>query len=153
MGQEITRAGDHDRNLYYDWLDGLSEAGYVTSPDELEGLRDSILKARDVDQLDGLLSGMPLPPRPRRPRDMGIPYNFIPPCTAGAVAGLFIAVVPSATMSGWHGTTANFVTVFTLLAGMVIFIASLVTMGVASGLWADGEENKTARRLRDRRGR
>lgn len=153
MGHEITRAGDHDRELYYDWLTGLSAAGYVTSVDELEDLRDQVLKARHLDQLDTILGGMPLPPRPRRPRDMGIPYNFIPPCAAGAVAGLFLAVVPSATLTGWHGTTVSFVTVVTLLAGIVIFVVSVVTLVTAAGLWDDAEKDKKARRLRDRRGR
>lgn len=151
MGTEITRAGDADRQQYYDRLDELYESGHIASEQELVVMREEVSRARSFRALDMVLDGMPpptLPPEQRR-IDMGIPRNYIPPCVAGGFAGLLIAVLPAATLSGAHGLTVNFVTTATMVTGIVIFVASIITMGVATYLWEENEGDKAGRRFRD----
>lgn len=149
MGTEVTRAGDADRQRYYDRLDQLFDSGHIASAQELTSMREEVLNARSIRSLNMVLDGMPPQPLPPQRRDMGIPRNYIPPCAAGGFLGLLIAVLPSATLTGMHGLLVNFVTTATLITGIVIFVASIATLITASICWEENENDKKGRRLRD----
>lgn len=151
VGSEITRAGDADRERYISHLNGLYASGYIDDQ-ELEDMRTQILAARGLPGLDNLMAGFPLPAPPKRPRDWGIPRNFIPVCTGTGVLGLLTAVLPSQALLGQHGLAANLLTSFTVIVGVVAVIVSVITMAAASLMWDESESEKHARRRRDRRG-
>lgn len=154
MKDEITRTSSADRERYIRHLPELYARGIITSQEELDVMSGRILQATYLHELDAVLAEMPKPPRPRRPRDMGVPGNFLPACAFASLVGVTLAVIPTAMMSGHHGALANTVVVFALAWGAWIVCISIIAACAAGIMWdnLDNSEQRD-RRARDQQGR
>lgn len=153
MDNEVTRTGNADRERYANHLPALHAEGYI-SMEELDTMTGRVLRASTLRELDGIMAGFPKPPEPRRPRDWGIPSNFLPLTAVGSIVGITIAVVPTAALSGHNSSLAAVATGLALAWGIWIVIVAVVAAVVAAVTWDDLDcYDKKQRRVRDRQGR
>lgn len=147
----VVRAGRADRDRYIEHLHGLYASGHIEK-DELDGLEDMILAVRNLDSLDAALEGLPKPPPIPRPRDMGIPENFMPYYMRRVLAGIAVAVLPIVALAGLHGVFANIVTAVFCITGFWVSLMSLMNMCMYAGIWDNtGSDVRKKRRERDGR--
>lgn len=151
--EEETRTSTEDRERYANHLPVLFEEGRINE-DELNDMYGHVLQARTVTELDCILAGLPKPAQPRRPRDMGIPGNFLPVCAVASLIGLTVAVVPTAALSGHHSALAAVGTGLALCWGIWLVVVAIIAAVTGAFAW-DNQDAKTRweRRKRDRQGR
>ena len=150
MDKEETRTSAEDRERYILHLPTLFARGII-GEEELDTMSGRVLQARTLTELDGILSGMPRPPQPRRPRDYGIPAHFLPLCAAGSLMGLTVAVIPTAALSGHHSALAGVATGLALCWGIWIVVVSIIAAIIGAFSWDSLDaETQRKRRARDR---
>ncbi len=153
MDDEVTRTSSADRDRYVDHLPALHAAGYI-SQEQVDTMSGRMLQADTMRELDEILAGFPKPSQPRRPRDWGIPGNFLPACAIASLAGVTIAVVPTAALAGRHGAVAGVVTGLALCWGIWIVIIAVIAAITGGFSWDSlGSAEKLERKKRDQQGR
>lgn len=153
MDSEITRASSADRDRYAYLVPGLFTDGYL-SEEDMHAMIGRILQAETLAELDRIMDGYPKPPHPRRPRDMGIPGNFLPACAAASLVGITVAVVPTAALSGNHSAFAAVATGLALCWGIWIVIVAIIAAVTGAFSWDNQDSHdQRERRKKDRQGR
>jgi hypothetical protein len=151
VGAELARAGDRDRELYLDHVENvLYPEGFIIGELELDEVREQVMKARSMGDLDRILTGMPLPQVPKEPRDWGIPKNFIPLFTVPGVFGLSLATLVPAGLSNFHGTPSKLIAAVSIIIGVLLVIGCVIGGVAATCIWENhGSDEKRERRARD----
>ena len=153
MNDEVTRTSSADRDRYVDHLPALCAQGFINE-EQMDTMTGRLLQAEKLADLDAILDGMPKPPRPRRPRDMGIPENFLPLCSATALLGLTLAIIPAVALSGHKDALSASVAALCMLWGAWATLISICAAVYAGCYWADQPSDvQRERRRRDKQGR